>query len=244
MKTFLLALQFLTIIPLRLKSEIKAEDYRSIFLYFPLIGAVIGFLLCLLAWLLRGLPHLAVAALVLAFYTVITGALHVDGFADSCDGLLAGKTKQRRLEIMQDSHIGAYAAVGVSLLLILKFAFLASLTEMAFLKILFLMPMFSRWVQGLVCATSKYARAEGKSNFFFQAASQRDVWLGAVFCLILFFLLMRLKGLILFSMAVLPVGLWAKFVHGKIDGMTGDTIGAASEIAELGILFFSLILMA
>jgi adenosylcobinamide-GDP ribazoletransferase len=240
MKPFLLALQFLTILPVKFKSLVKEEDFRSIFIFFPIVGAGIGLLLCSLLFLLRGImPHLAVVAVILAAYTVLTGALHLDGLADSCDGLFAGKTKERILEIMQDSRNGAYAAVGVSLDLILKFAFLVSLPPGLLWRMLILMPMFSRWVQGLACAQMPYARDKGKSNYFFKAASNRDVLIGAVFTLGVFLFLGGLRGLALFLAALLPVGLFIKWVEHRINGMTGDTVGATNEVAEISLLFFS-----
>lgn len=242
MKTFLLAIQFLTILPVRLHSELKEEDFKSIFIFFPIVGGCIGALLAGLSLLLGAIPHLAAAAVILSAYTILTGALHLDGLADSCDGIFGGKTKERRLEIMQDSHLGAFAAVAVSTVLVLKFAFLASVDPSQLWKVLILTPVFSRWAQGVACCGIKYARGDGKANFFFKSVNPKDVLIGGILSLMIFVFLLGIKGLILYFSALIPICLLIKFIEKQIGGMTGDTIGAVNEIAEISLIFIYLII--
>jgi adenosylcobinamide-GDP ribazoletransferase len=243
MKKFLIALQFLTVLPVRIRSKVTDEDFRSVFAYFPLAGACIGLVLAVLAAALGvALPQLALAACVLAAYTIMTGALHLDGLADTCDGLFSGKPRDKILEIMRDSHIGTFGAVGVCTVLVLKFAFLASLPQVALWKMLILVPVFSRWTQGLVCSQCRYARSDGKANLFFQYATTKDAVIGGVFSLALFTILLGAHGLVVCFVALLPVVGFILSVDKTLGGMTGDTVGATSEIAEVSLLFFSLVL--
>ncbi|MBF0571046.1 MAG: adenosylcobinamide-GDP ribazoletransferase [Candidatus Omnitrophica bacterium] len=243
MKKLLLALQFLTILPIRTNVRFKEEDFKSVCAFFPLAGACIGLILAPLTFVMEPLPHLAMVASVLAVYIVMTGALHLDGLADTCDGFFSGKSKEQILEIMKDSRIGTFGAVGVCMALILKFAFIASFPKELLWKMFILVPVFSRWVQAMVCSHCMYARSDGKAKLFFKYANVKDTAMGAASSLLFIFILFGLKGIFVFLAALFPVALLIKFLEKKIDGMTGDTVGAVSEIAELSILFYGLILL-
>src|SRR6266542_100181 len=123
MNDFFAALALLTILPAPRDQPISARAFS----YFPLVGALLGVILALTLVLARALFNPPVsAALVLLLWVALTGALHLDGFADACDGLFAATTRERRLEILQDVHVGAFGVVGLMLLLMLKVAALAS----------------------------------------------------------------------------------------------------------------------
>jgi len=240
MKRFLIALQFLTIFPIRIKSEVNEKDLGASLVWFPVVGALIGAVLAAILFIFSFLPHLVTIALVLIASIVLTGAIHLDGFTDTCDGFLSAKSKEKILEIMRDSRIGTMGAVGITCLLLFKFTILVSIPKDILWKALIMTAVFARWCQCLACYMSGYAREEGKARYFIEHAAGKGVLSGAVFTLVMFILLLRLKGLILFFICLLPVFLSIQFVKRKIGGMTGDTIGAVSEIAEVAVLFFSL----
>jgi adenosylcobinamide-GDP ribazoletransferase len=243
MKRFLIALQFLTIFPVKIKSEIKDRDFGASLLYFPLVGLLIGLLLAGSVFLFSFLPVLFKSTLILILSIIITGGIHLDGFADTCDGLYGLRPKEKILEIMRDSRIGVMAVVGLVTLLLLKFSLIASLRNEVLWKALIVMAVFSRWTQGLACSNSAYARKEGKAKYFIEYASKRDVFIGGLFSLALFVLLMQIKGTILFLVSAPVIFLFLQYIKKKIGGMTGDTIGAISEVAEvLILLFFSIII--
>ncbi len=242
MKKFLLAIQFLTVFPVHIKTQVREEDYKGIFSYFPLVGACLGLLLAFFAFALGFMPHAAMVACIITLYIVMTGALHIDGFADTCDGFFSGKPKDRVLEIMHDSRIGTMGCVGLWVLLVLKFTFLIGLGHEFFWRLLIAVPVYSRWAQGVACHFSEYARGNGKSNYFFNNVTVNDIVFGGIFSIIIFLILVGLKGFLLFILGFIPVFLFMRFSQSRIGGMTGDTLGAANEIAEISILFFSLIL--
>ncbi len=241
MKNFLIAWQFLTIFPVQIKSEIKNKDHGASLLYFPLIGLLIGLLLASSAFISSFLPNLVRGALILIIPIIITGGIHLDGFIDTCDGFYGDRPKEKILEIMRDSRIGVMGAIGIVTLLLLKFTLIVSIPPEYLWKSLIMMVVFSRWSQGLACLVSKYARSEGKAKFFIEYAKRKDIIIGALFTLALFLLMAKLKGILIFALVFLCSLLFIQYVKRKIGGMTGDTIGATSEVAEVATLFFTLI---
>src|SRR5512137_1301144 len=155
----LVALQFLTVAPLPARLFTPLEMGRAVG-YFPMVGALLG---CVLALLDRGLnavwPASVASALVLAAWVGLTGALHLDGFLDTCDGLLGGHSPEERLRIMRDERVGAFAVTGGVLLLLVKYAALAALPGRA--PALILAPTLGRWGMALAIAAFPYARPEG-----------------------------------------------------------------------------------
>lgn len=240
MKRFSLALQFLTIFPVKVSSDIKEKDFGASLLYFPIIGLLIGILLSLILFLFSFLPNLVLSALILIVAITVTGVIHLDGFADTCDGFYGNKPKEEILRIMRDSRIGVMGVVGIISLLILKYSLIASIPRDLLWKSLIMMTAFSRWSQGLACLISRYARREGKAKFFIEYTRKKDIIIGALFIFGLFLFLARLKGTLIFIASFLPTLLFIEYVKRKIGGMTGDTIGATSEIAEVSTLFFVL----
>lgn len=242
MKRFLVALQFLTIFPVKIKSEINGKDFGASLLYFPAVGLLIGLLLALAASSFHFLPALVKSAIILMISVFVTGGIHLDGFADTCDGFYGNKSVEKMLEIMRDSRTGAMGVIGIACLIILKFSVIASLRPELLWKILIAMSVFSRWAQSLACYAASYVRAEGKAKYFMEYSRRRDIIAGGIFILAVFVLLMPSKGIILFLLSLLPVSLFFYYIKRRIGGMTGDTIGAVNEIAEACVLLLGLIL--
>jgi len=242
MKRFFLALQFLTILPIKVKPKLEKEDFGKSLLWFPFVGALIGIILSLSVFFLSFLPKGVIAALILIESIIITGGIHLDGFADTCDGLYGFSTKEKSLEIMRESRIGTMAAIGVALLLLLKFSLFASIRQELLWKYLITMAVFARWAQAWSCFSFPYAREEGKAKYFVEYAGKRQLIIGAIFTLAFFILLWGVKGLVLFLSSFFVIWVLANYIYRKISGMTGDTIGAVNEVAEVSALLFGLIL--
>lgn len=241
MKRFLIALQFLTVLPIKITSEIAEEDFGGSLLYFPVVGMLIGIVPAGMVLLLGFLPNFVLSVLILIISIVITGGIHLDGFADTCDGFCGQWPKEKILEIMRDSRIGTMGVVGVICLLLLKFTLIVSIPENVLWKLLIMMAVFARWSQVLACCASDYARGEGKAKCFVEHARKPALLVGSIFTVFLFLLSMRFKGIVLFVPSFAVVFLFINYAKRKIGGMTGDTIGATSEIAEIAVLFFGLV---
>lgn len=243
MKRFLIALQFLTILPIKIKSEIKEENFGRSLVYFPIVGILIGLLLAVTAHILVFLPRMVLGAFILLISIIVTGGIHLDGFADTCDGFYGSKPKEKILEIMRDSRIGVMGVIGIVCLLLLKFTLIVNIPKNILWKSLIMMATFARWSQVLACYTSKYAREEGKAKYFIEYADRRGIIIGGMLTFVLFLLLAKLKGVMLFILAFAAIFLFINYVKKKIGGMTGDTIGATSEVAEVAVFFFTMIFL-
>ena len=241
MKRLLIALQFLTVLPFKIHTEIKNEDYARSLIYFPVVGLTIGSILSLVPLCCGFLPVPVVGVIVLILFAFITGALHLDGFADTCDGFYGSKPKEEILRIMRDTRIGAMGVVGVALLLLLKFSLIISIPRDALWRSLVLMCCFSRWVQAAGCLLP-YARDEGKAGLFIKYARRKDIVIAGLFTALVSYALFSLKGIAIFSSSLIPALLFIRYAKTRIGGMTGDTLGAVSEIAEVSTLFSILIL--
>lgn len=239
MKSFLIALQFLTILPVRVKPKIENKDFGASLLYFPVVGLLIGLLLGLSAFVFSFLPSLPKAAVILIASIIVTGGIHLDGFADTCDGFYGNNSKERILEIMRDSRIGTMGVIGIVSILLLKFSLIASLPKSILWRSLVLMATFSRWAQVMACFNSSYVRPEGKAKYFIEHATKKEFFLSFLFALTLFCIFFKIKGLILFFTSLFPTFLFMQYMKKKIGGMTGDTIGGLSEFAEVTVLLFA-----
>lgn len=244
MRRFLLALQFLTILKIKAKPEIIEKDFGISLAYFPIIGLFIGLVLILIFNIFGFLPHLVKIALILIVYVIITGALHLDGFTDTCDGLYAGRSKEEILAIMRDPHTGAMGVIGLICLLLFKFVVLFSLPEKILIKTLIAMVVFGRWSQVFSCYISKDMLQEGTAKYFVEYVNTKIISFATLFTLGLFLMLLKIKGLMSFLICGFVVFLFINFIKKKIGGLTGDTIGATNEVAEIGYVFISLFLFS
>ena len=118
MRHLLVAIRFLTVLPVSLQGRVQDEELGGSLLWFPLVGLLIGSLLLLVQQMAApALPPPAVGALMLLVWVAVTGAIHLDGLADTCDGLYGGRTPAERLRIMKDPHVGAMGVVVAAIVL-------------------------------------------------------------------------------------------------------------------------------
>jgi adenosylcobinamide-GDP ribazoletransferase len=232
---FLVALQFLTTSPSFLKRIFTPAELGRATGYYPLVGGLIGALL----WLANGslsslFPPLLRAALVLALWILLTGALHLDGFLDSCDGLLGGYTPESRLEIMQDERIGAFAFAGGSLLLLIKYSSLAALNPSSL--VLILAPALSRGCLTLAIYAFPYARSQGLGRAMKDHTTGWQLLLASLSALALAWFTAGWYGIALLPAAAGLTWLFARFCLARIPGLTGDTYGALNELIEAAVL--------
>ena len=159
MKRFIIALQFLTIVRLSRNIEVEPKELGRSMGYFPMVGLVLGFVLILFNILfLRILPAPVVDGILITILIIFTGALHLDGLADTIDGLAGGNSKEEILQIMRDSNTGAIGVVGLIMTLLLKYAALVNIPYEIKNQILVAMPVISRWSMVQLSLFSQYAR--------------------------------------------------------------------------------------
>ncbi len=240
---FLLALQFLTTIPVRVSGEVTPRMMGRAMAWFPVVGLTLGAILALADLALQAIfPPTVGAALLLAVWVALTGALHLDGFLDCCDGLLAAKSPEKRLEILHDTRVGAFAVVGAVCLLLLKFTALLELPGGHRSAALLVIPALTRAVMVYAARAYPYARpGPGLGQLFRDGLAWREVVAAAVVAVAAAWLALGLTGLALaLCVWLLTVGI-AWLVQRRIPGLTGDAYGAINELTEVGALLFLLI---
>ena len=242
----LVALSFLTILPVGVSDATDREISRSR-AWYPLVGLLYGALLVAIAALaeLLSLRPMLTAALLVAALAVANRFLHLDGLMDICDGLWGGQTPARRLEIMRDSRVGAFAVAGAAIILLIKYGALATLLDGARLDgkgavwdDLLFFPVASRWTMTLLLTAFPYGRRQGIGAAF--AAAGRP-WLATGWALLTALIISAATGglagaLILAAISALALLFGWAASRQLGGGLTGDCYGAANEIAETAAL--------
>ena len=242
MKAFIAAVQFLTIVPLSKDFRTTDETLGNSMAYFPLVGFLIGILLFIYSEVMAlFLPIQVGCILIIALLIILTGAIHLDGFVDTLDGLAGGRGKERMLEIMKDSRIGAIGVIGVIVLLLVKYVSLINIPQGFLWKALMLMPVMGRWSMAQLCYFSRYARENGTARPFVNPGSKIGVIFAAILTLMVLAVFLGLKGIVIGILLTLFTHGFRAFFHHKIGGVTGDVIGAANELNE--VLFLILVLI-
>jgi adenosylcobinamide-GDP ribazoletransferase len=237
MRYFIIALQFLTIIPLPFTVRCEKEDLGRSTAVFPLTGLTIGGLLVGLNWLLSPLLSRPLCdALLITLMTLITGALHLDGLADVCDGLAARGGRERFLAVMKDSQVGAIGAVGLVLGLLLKWQALAAVPLELKWQALLLFPALARFGQVLTLTGARHARQEGLGEAFIQGSGKIPLVVAFATAAAAGFYLLNFRGIVALSAVCLFTCAGRLFFQRTLGGLTGDTIGCISELNEILVL--------
>ncbi len=248
LRLFFIALQFFTRLPIPRWVGFDAQWLQHASRYFPLIGIVVAcvtgsvYIVATLLW-----PQSIAILLSTIAGIYLTGAFHEDGFADTCDGLGGGTTAERVLEIMKDSRIGAYGAIGVMLMLALKVTTLTNLPPPTVVAALLIAHPFSRLAAISLVWRMNYAKANGKAKPIAQQMSNAEFGIAAGTTLLPIVAIGYLTSWVAWegiAVGVLLAGMasfWlARLFHRRIDGYTGDCLGAVQQVAEvafyLGVL--------
>jgi len=243
---FLAALQFLTTIPLPWRGETPPEEAGRSLGYFPVVGLIIGLILAGLNWLFSLVfPPMLSSALLIVSLVMITGALHLDGLADTCDGLAGHGPAEERWRVMHDSRTGGFGVVGVVLVLLVKYVALNSVPQSLLMATLILMPVLSRWAMAYAVFIYPYARPSGLGRAFKQGASWPRFTMATLITFLVAVALLpplHLAGLAgMFWVWLITMALAAYF-KSKFAGLTGDNYGAINEVAEAGVLLLVVML--
>ncbi len=238
MTSFLLALQFLTIIPVKIKNFTEASFARAM-IFFPVIGLLLALFLIFINYLLSslGFGGITLNAILVVALIILTGGMHLDGLSDTFDAISSAKSKEEMLEIMRDPHCGVMGVLSIVCVILLKISFLSSLPSLHKIGALILMCVLSRWALVFLIFLFPYARDNGKGKIFSQGINRRIFMMASLFSLFCAVMLFKLIGFLIIIFTALAAYLFAKLVARKIGGITGDTLGAANELMEVLILF-------
>jgi len=242
LQQFLAALQFLTLFPIR--RSFSAEQLGRSTVYFPLVGLLVGLILAGLSYLLGWLlPRSLVNIILVASLALCSGALHLDGLADTFDGIAGHRTRERRLEIMRDSRIGGFGAAGLALFLIFEYVALNSLPPHWLPWILILAPALSRWAMVIAIFVYPYARDQGLGSPFKHAMRWYHLIIATIIALAVAAITFRVAGLAIILVTWIMTALVAGFLVRRLGGLTGDTYGAINELTTLTVLVIASMLI-
>jgi adenosylcobinamide-GDP ribazoletransferase len=212
-------------------------------MFFPLVGLAIGLVLAAMNWLLtRILPGPPVNILLVALLALCSGGLHLDGLADSMDGVAGHRTVERRLEIMRDSRIGGFGAIGLIFILLIDYILLNSIsTDLKWLTLI-AAPTISRFTMVYAIYAFPYARPDGLGKAFKDGVSLSQFIPAALITLVVTGGLWGLAGLAIIAGAFILVTLTALYLKSLLRGLTGDSYGAINEVATASVFLMVILL--
>lgn len=236
MRSFLIALQFLTIVPVRLGGTPSAQQVGRSLLCYPLVGLLLGLVLWLTSTLMQSAAPALQAALLLALWVALTGALHLDGLADSADAWLGGfGDRERTLAIMKDPRSGPAAVVVLVLVLLLKFVALWTLLAGDARLALVLAPLLGRAALAGLFLVTPYVRQGGLGQALADYLPQRSV-AGVLLLVVTGCLLAGEAGWLALALGLGVAVLARRSMCSRLGGTTGDTAGALLELVECAVL--------
>ncbi len=231
---FCTALRFLTLIPISWRAEEDPEHFAKCPVFFVAVGALIGGIGALTATLLLiFFPQPVVAVLSLLFLAFISGCLHLDGLADSGDGLLSSRPREECLTIMKDSRAGAMGIVVVVIVLLAKYAALTAMPPATLGLAVFFMPLAGRSAILLTMAGLPYARREGGiGRLFYTESSKKAAAIAVLFLTLGLAVIAPGHGVPVLVGLTAVLILFNRWCKAKLGGATGDTLGAVCELSE------------
>lgn len=235
MKSLLAALQFLTIFPWPRRAHRSADEIGQASTFFPLVGFGLGSILVLLNSLLEdSMPGGLLSVTLVAGLALLTRGLHLDGLADTFDGLGAGGDRDRILRVMGDSRIGVFGVLAIVLVILFKLRAIESMSEERW-RALLMAPLLGRWAMVVLAYRSKAAK-EGLGSILIGHMGGRQLFFATVVALVLVAGFSQTSGIaIMAGVAVFTMACKIYF-HGRLGGVTGDTFGAVGELSETSVL--------
>jgi adenosylcobinamide-GDP ribazoletransferase len=236
-RSLIIALQFLTRIRLFRNLSLNEGDFAGAIKFFPFIGLLLGFILALLYSFGRFfLEPFALAVLLVVAEIILTGGLHLDGLMDSFDAFLSGKDRDRKLDIMKDSRVGAMGVLALACLVLVKLALYTELPHRQMVPALLLMPVLGRWAAVYAIVLFPYARTEGMGRTF-SSNNVSDLLIASLFSLALF---IWLTPSLYFYLSLPVFVVFALFIcersNAQLGGLTGDSYGMIIELSEAAYL--------
>jgi adenosylcobinamide-GDP ribazoletransferase len=230
------AIAFLSRLPVPRLSSSK-EDWENSAAYYPVVGAIMGFLLFAVALLLEAFfPPPLSTVLILVFWVYLTGGLHLDGWMDLADGLGSNRPKEKVLEIMKDSRVGAMGVIAAILLFMIKGAAIYQLQTQHLLAFIILPLVLARFFLVLALRFWPYISQGGLGNGLRAQLTGWKIGLGFLFTISIVVVGFSINGVIVLLTSVFIGWLFVRYIVKRLGGLTGDCYGAIVEWVEAGVL--------
>ena len=244
---FIILIQFMTRIPIPLKISYSEKKLGKSIKFFPLVGLIIGLILyfsnfLITVYLKNIFYNKTITAIFLIILEIlIVGIIHIDGLADTFDGLFSYAKKEKILEIMKDSRIGTNGTVVLILYFITKTVLISEIITTN-PKYLIIFPIIARLSTPVNAGLSNYARKSGMSNAIISENGIFEAIFSLALSIILVFYIIGIKGIVAISIAFIFIIIFMLNVRKKIDGITGDIMGACLELTSILVLFLGIVL--
>ncbi|WP_010248172.1 adenosylcobinamide-GDP ribazoletransferase [Acetivibrio cellulolyticus] len=238
-KRFIIMVQFFTSIPVPVNIECSEKDYGKGLVFAPLVGLILGIFMCFVYKLLSlFLPANIISVLLVIVYIALTGGLHLDGLGDTFDGLYSNRPKEKILEIMRDSRVGTNAVLALVSIILLNYVLLTELnTNPHIIEALLLFPVAGRIGSLMGAGVSVYARKnEGLGKSFIDHCGKKEMFFGGILSIVIFSAIYGVKGLIMAAIVMITAVIITKIFTKKIEGATGDILGAVCELNQTTFL--------
>ena len=243
-RRFLVAVQFLTRLPVPRALNSSEADIGKAAAFFPLVGVIVGGGAALgFVALQRILPPPTSVFCAIVFAAFLTNGFHEDGLADSFDGFGGSWTRDRVLEIMRDSRIGTFGALALIFIVVGKVTFLSSLTPGQVWRWLIVAHTASRWTILPLCVWLPYARAEGQGKLVAKQVGVLEIITGTFTLLLVLIILSWQAALAALLVTTLVTLLSGLYFRARLQGITGDCLGAANQLTEVGLYLTALVLL-
>ncbi len=230
--SFVFALQMLT----RIQVGSPAFDERKFgrgTIFFPVIGTVLGCILYLIYIATAGRFPVAVrGAFIFSALVIFTGGMHADGLMDSMDALFSGRTREKKLAILKDSHVGAFGVIALVTVFILKFTLITGLCSSPGIGWLFIFPTTARWGMVYLIRFFPYLREEGLGRAFSRYTGNLEFGLATLFLGLVTAIFWSWPGFLAIAVLAVFLHLWGRGVVRTLGGTTGDIYGATAELLE------------
>ena len=244
----ILLIQFMTRIPIPIKVEYSEKQLGKGIKYFPLVGYLIGIIIFITGIVLnKYIDNKYIISLLLILIELkLVGLIHIDGLADSFDGLFSYRDKDRILEIMKDSRVGTNGVVVLIFYYLAKLILIAEIISRGDMRCLIIYPIIARMSTSVNAGFGVYARDNGMSTGIIGMNQVKDSIFSVILTLLLIILVYYnsgiLKGLVMFVAGILFIFYFRCVVYKKIGGITGDTMGASLEMTGLVVLLIGAII--
>jgi adenosylcobinamide-GDP ribazoletransferase len=233
---FRLAVSFLTILPVRIEGA-DESDVAASMAWFPCVGWAMGFFFGIEDRFLASLFSRSTrSALVVLSMVLLTGAVHLDGLADTADALGAGRNRARALEILRDSRVGTFGTIAVFFALALKLVSLANLEGQARLSTLVLAMTLARWAMVAVSYKIDYLRPVGAGSSLLGRGDKLNLVRASIFVIPALIMAHSSNAILACALAVIATFVTRSFYRRWLGGITGDLIGACGEIVEVLVM--------
>jgi len=231
----LLYFQFFTRIPINKGLDCKDKNFIEGTPFFPVIGLTIGMIQYIVFKLFSNFLNSQIIAIFLVLVSIlITGALHLDGFGDCADGFFAFKGgKEKIIEIMKDSRIGAFGCIAIIFNILLKVALIDNSINIKMPELIIISPIVGRFSIVFLSYIGKSAKPQGTGNLFIGKVKLKNLLLTLIITVGFGYFIIGYEVLILIICSIFISLLFNKLCENKISGLSGDTLGANNEIVEI-----------